>query len=655
MKPDQIDLFRWPGRPRLSPDGTQIAVAVRRMDLKRNHYLGDVWLLDASGKCPPRQLTAGCLDSQPQWSPDGRRLSFLRAVPGSSGPAKSPQLHLMATGGGEPFPVTRNPLGVAKFVWHPAGRRVAYLARVPEEGRYGTVPGIPPRMEPPRRVRHLLYRRTGIGYTFDQRMHVFTVQIPAESGPPIPTPVQLTGGDFDHFYLAYSPKGDKLAFVTARHEDRETWLTRDVFVQADGGNSPTRVTDGSLRVSRPAFSLDGESVYFLGYEVGGTGRDVYGRHSALWSVPLEGSSPPTRVSGPEIALAGGPGFAPEEDVEQDILVTADGVLVERPLRGAVQLISIRDQSTVQELLTGPRQVLGFDARPSVLALTVASDTSSGEVLVKHGSSEQRLSTFGQALSAATDVHSMHELSAHAPDGYPLHGWTVYPSGDGPHPVLLFIHGGPFVQSGWDLFDEVQVYAGAGYAVVLSNERGSCGYGEAHSRAAVQNFGKVGAMDLHALLDAALEDPRLDSARVGVLGGSYGGFMTSWLVSHSPRFQAAVSERSVNAWDSMVGTGNVGTSYPETYIGTSPDELRALSPLTFADRITTPLMLVHSEEDWNCPLEQAQRLYVALKQRGANVELLIFPGEGHELTRSGLPSHRQARFEAILDWFDRWLK
>ncbi len=651
MKPDELDLLRWPGRPRLSPEANQVAVAVRRIDLKENMYLGDIWLFDADGSGAPRQLTTGYLDSQPSWSPDGRWLSFLRVSPRGSGPDKAPQLHLVATSGGEPFALTSHPLGVSKFVWHPGAERIAYLARVPEDGRYGTARNVPPRAEPPRRIRRLLYRRDATGYTFDQRMQVFTVEVPLTQGLGPATPFQLTSGDFDHYSVAYSPAGDKLAFVSARHDDRDTRMTRDIFVQTPGGEPSMQVTDGTLVVSRPAFSLDGQSIYFTGYGAGDTGRDIFAHHSALWSVPLVELSHPSRISGPDVELP-----RIDEPGEQEIIVTEEGVLVERPVRGSVELLRIKDQSTVRELVTGPRQVLGYDARSSVLAVTISSDTSSGEVFTKHGSDERCLSDFGKALAGKTEVYPMHELGGvRAPDGYPVHGWKVYPSGKGPHPVLLLIHGGPFVQHGWNLFDEVQVYAGAGYAVVLGNERGSCGYGEAHSLAAAENYGEVGAMDLHALLDEALTDARLDGSRVGVLGGSYGGFMTSWLVSHSSRFRAAIPERSVNSWVSFVGTSDVGCSYPESYVGTSVEELRALSPLTYADSITTPVLLIQSEEDWDTPLEQAQQLFIALKRREAEVEMLIFPGEGHELSRSGLPSHRLARFEAIVEWFDRWLK
>jgi dipeptidyl aminopeptidase/acylaminoacyl peptidase len=271
-----------------------------------------------------------------------------------------------------------------------------------------------------------------------------------------------------------------------------------------------------------------------------------------------------------------------------------------------------------------------------------------------GTGERRLSDFGGPV-AAVGIRPVIDLAATAPDGYPVHGWLVTPEREGPHPVLLVVHGGPHAAYTPALFDEAQVYAGAGYAVVLGNPRGSAGYGQRHGRAVVGALGTVDVQDLLALLDAALSRPDCDATRVGVMGGSYGGFMTSWLCSHAPgRFTAAISERAVNAWDSFAGTSDIGYYFAQAYVGADRDSQWRTSPLAYAGDIDVPLLIVHSEQDWRCPLEQAQRLFVALKLRGAEVEMVVFPGEGHELSRSGRPRHRRQRFEAILNWWDRYL-
>jgi dipeptidyl aminopeptidase/acylaminoacyl peptidase len=341
-------------------------------------------------------------------------------------------------------------------------------------------------------------------------------------------------------------------------------------------------------------------------------------------------------------------------------VFGDEVLVAVLNRGAVELRSVprdADAAPLEKLATvaGERAaVRAFTVDGDRIAAVVATPESAGEVVLI-GEGTQQLLTDWSKLVRDNGIRPLEELSATAPDGYPVHGWLVLPEGEGPHPVLLVVHGGPFAAYDWGLFDEAQVYASAGYAVVLGNPRGSAGYGESHGRAIVRGFGTVDTDDLLALLDSALERPELDATRVGVMGGSYGGFMTTWLAAHhGERFRAAWSERAVNAWDSMLGSSDIGWSFVEAYIGTDLATQLDRSPLSYADRIRIPFIVVHSEQDWRCPIEQAQRLYVALKRNGAPVEMLLFPGEGHELSRSGQPRHRVQRFEAVLEWWSRQL-
>jgi dipeptidyl aminopeptidase/acylaminoacyl peptidase len=295
-------------------------------------------------------------------------------------------------------------------------------------------------------------------------------------------------------------------------------------------------------------------------------------------------------------------------------------------------------------------LLGADAAGDTIVVSYGDALRHGEVGVVRDGDLERLTDFG----AGFEPLPITELTATAADGQQLHGFVVEPPGDGQHPVLLMIHGGPFASYGWRVFDEAQVYAAAGYAVVYTNPRGSSGYGESYGSFIRGDVGARSAADLLTLLDAALERPNLDASRLGVLGGSHGGFMTTWLVGNSDRFRAAVSERAVNAIDSFEGSSDIGWSFGDDLYGPGAEDRRRQSPLTYADNITAPVLIIHSEQDWRCPIEQAQRLYVALRRRHAPVEMLLFPGEGHEMSRSGLPSHRVARFEAILDWFGRHL-
>lgn len=639
MLPADLALIRVPGVPTLSPDGSVAVVAVTRLDLDENEYRSQLWRVPTDGQRPPRKLTHGTKDGDPRISPDGRWLAFLRAVEGGK-----PQLHVMAMDGGDPRCLTDQPLGAGAPVWSPDSTAIAYVARVPEGGRYGTEEKVGPDKEAPRLITSVQYRIDNIGFTNDRRPHVFVINAVDEDAEP----VQITEGDFDHADVAWSPEGGRLAFVSARHEGREFDLADDVFVANRDGSELRALTASRTALGSPVFSPDGSTVWYAGSaDLGANGRDFVANHPGLWSVPADGSAQPTRHSDPE-----------SDDLSDGtprITVTDRGLLLGRLARGAVELVRYPwDGGAPETALTGPRQVRGHDAAADVIVAMVATSGSLGEVVVLRDGEERVLTSYGEELNATGRLHDVAEFQADSDDGYPVHGWIVHPDGDGPHPVILSVHGGPYAQYGWTLFDEAQVYASAGYAVVMCNPRGSAGYGTAHGRVIRHDMGNRDTADILAFLDAALQEPDLDADRVGVMGGSYGGFMTTWLVGHTDRFVAAISERAMNEPVSFVGSSDIGWCFPEEYCGSDPERVAAQNPLAFVDKINTPTMVIHSEHDWRCPVEQGQRLFVALKLRGVETELLLFPGEGHELSRSGLPSHRVARFDHILRWWAKHL-
>jgi dipeptidyl aminopeptidase/acylaminoacyl peptidase len=231
------------------------------------------------------------------------------------------------------------------------------------------------------------------------------------------------------------------------------------------------------------------------------------------------------------------------------------------------------------------------------------------------------------------------------------------------PLLLNIHGGPATQYGYGFFDEFQVYAEAGYGVVACNPRGSSGKGAAFVRAPVDAWEQerpVDLEDLLAVVEAALgRFPRLDAGRMGIMGGSYGGFMTARILAVDERWRSAVPERGLYSFTSFAGTSDIGHWFPGMYLRGRDFEdgwarLWRAGPLSKAHLIATPCLIVHSENDWRCPIEQAEQLHAVLVARGVESEMLRFPGESHELSRGGKPKHRRERFEAILDWHARHL-
>ncbi|MBA2317183.1 MAG: S9 family peptidase [Euzebyales bacterium] len=639
MRTDDLARLRTPSDPTLSPDGRLAVFTLTRIDLSEDVYRSDLWAVPTDGSAPARRLTRGPRDTSPRFSPDGSWIAFLRATDDDP-----PQLHVMPADGGEPRQVGEHKLGASAIAWSPDSTRIAYVARVPEDGRYGTDEKITPEKEPPRRITTRKYRLDGLGWTTDRRPHVFVVDAleeDAQGG-------QLTRGDFDHGDPAWSHDGRSVAFVSARHDERDTIHASDLFVVPAQGGDPRQLTRTFSPVARPAYTPDGATIVFTAH---GHRRDIVGRNTGIWRIPADGSGEPRRLTDAEAHDVSNP------HASGDLPLLADdrAVTTIRLHRGTVELCAFPlDGGDAQPIVDGPRTVQGYARASGVTVVVTSTEVSAGELCRVDDGHLAPLTHVGDELARAVNLRPMEELATKADDGYEVHGWTVKPAGCGPFPVLLSIHGGPFTQYGLTLFDEAQVYAGAGYAVVMGNPRGSQGYGEAHGRAIVHAMGDRDCADLTALLDAALEDPDLDADRVGVMGGSYGGFMTTWLVGHSDRFVAAISERSLTAWDSFAGSSDIGASFGDLYAGDDPARLAAQSPFTYVDDISTPVMIIHSEQDLRCPLEQAQRLFERLKRNGVETEMLLFPGEGHELSRSGLPSHRVARFEAILDWWRRHL-
>jgi dipeptidyl aminopeptidase/acylaminoacyl peptidase len=643
MRPTDLALLRVPGVPTVSPDGRIAVVAVSRPDLDADEYRSQLWAVPTDASAPARPLTSGHRDTDPAFSPDGRWLAYLSAEPGGK-----PQVHVLPTAGGAGRRLTDHPLGAGAPAWSPDSRRLAYPARVPEEGRYGTADGVAAGAEPPRLVTTLQYRRDGVGFLVDRRSQVFVLDLPegfADDTATVVAPRQVTAGDADCEDVSWHPGGEELVFVSARHERADRDLVRDVYAIDVDGAGLRRVTLSRGDCALPTYGPDGSLYVTAVPDLGPDGVDFVARQSVPCRVEPGGELTP--LLDPELHHRG--------DETRATLVVDGAVLVGVQRRGAVELLRVPlDGAAPEALVDGPFTVRGVAAAGGVVVACVAHDRSAGELIALTPGRRRLLTGFGRALGETGRVHRMVERTATAPDGCPVHGWVTTPSGPGPHPVLLTIHGGPFAQYGLQLFDETQAYVSAGYAVVQCNPRGSSGYGAAHGRVIKEAFGDRDAADVLAFLDAVLDEPALDADRVGIMGGSYGGYLTTLLIGRTSRFAAAISERAFTDPVSFVGTSDIGWVFPDQYLGTDPARVAEQSALANAGRITTPTLVIHSEEDWRCPVEQGARLYVELKRRGIPSELLLFPGEGHELSRSGRPRHRLARLEHVVRWWARWL-
>ncbi|HSN43671.1 MAG TPA: S9 family peptidase, partial [Propionibacteriaceae bacterium] len=466
-----------------------------------------------------------------------------------------------------------------------------------------------------------------------------------------PQSTQLTEGDADHTQPVFSADGRSVVVVASRHESADTDLVSDLYRFSLDGGAPVRLTnlgDGPrLGVDGPAISEDGELLFFVGADLGETGRDFVGRNPGLFVMPASGGEPTRLTDADSVAITSRP-----------VMDGLDGVLVIDEVRGHSRVLRVLADGTSEVVLEGTLVAAAVEpvAGSDEVVVTYSDPRTSGDVgLVDSDGTLKPLTDFSASLREHTSLREPIELDATAPDGYPVHGWVVVPEGEGPHPVLLTIHGGPFAAYHGAWFDEFQVYAHAGYAVVACNPRGSFGYGQDHGRVIKEDMGNLDMVDILAFLDHAVATvPGLDGERVGIQGGSYGGYMTAWIIGHDHRWKGAIVERGYLDPASFIGASDIGWFFSSEYTGEGLEAANRQSPMMFTGEVTTPTLVLHSEQDLRCPLSQALRYYTEIKLNGVDAELLVFPGENHELSRSGTPHHRRQRFEKILDWWERKL-
>ncbi len=650
MQPRDVGALVEAGEPRVSPDGQRVAFTVTTVDLDANRYRSALWLAAADGSVEPRQLTDGeHRDVHPRWSPDGRELAFVTHR-GDTGC----QVLLLPADGGEARRLATFDEEVEDLAWAPDGARLALTARVRERAQYDPERDAD---RPFRRITRLVSRVDGAGWTIDRPRQLHVVEV-TSGEVDVRTSAEGGVGGF-----AWTSDSDALVVAAGVTATWDRDVAADLHLVAAKGDASLRplTSDPATTADQPVCSPDGEVVTFVQSQA-----RTYPSNSQVAVLRL--TTGEVGVLTAELdrsclpALGGGGHACFDGD---------GGVVFSVEDAGNVHLHRIDiDGTGSRVLLAGDRQITAFDVASGTLVVTVADASSFPSLVVLDPDGTERVLWSAPVPFPTSEPQRFVAVS---PDGTEVEAWLVPPiehDGSTPAPMLLHIHGGPFSQYGNRLFDEFQVAAGAGYAVVYTNPRGSSGHGEVWGRAIRgrtaaddpgTGWGSVDAEDVLAVVDEAVRGfPHVvDPARLGVLGGSYGGYLTSWLVAHDDRFLAACSERALNNMVTFAHTSDIGSHFLPGYLGTDhlrdPDELARQSPTTYAGAITTPMLLLHSEDDLRCPIEQAEDLFTRLALLGREVELVRVPGEGHELTRSGAPAHRVARFELILEFFDRHLR
>ena len=664
LTPEDIERIILVSDAQIAPDGRHVAYVQTRLDREKNDYQSSLYIVPTDGGARVRYTAAGARDTFPRWSPSGDRLAFLSNRSGSS------QLWAIPLAGGEATQLTDLPEPVTFFAWSPDGATIAFVSKTEaeqlrrqEESTCVETEAAPDEETDVVRLTRIRFRADGTpGFLDDKHSHVWCM--PSTGG----TPWQVTSGDFDDGWPAWSPSGRELAFASNRTPDREYNNVHELWaVNARGGEARPVLVGQQAMFGEPVWSPDGTAIAVVGHRDPVSGSAT---NANIWWVAASGGEPENRTA--VLDRSAGNAVATDTGVEVSCgpawLPDGSTILYQLSDWGSVHVYAVPVVSgEPRPVIAGDRCVSSFSvsADGSRLAFVAGDALNPGDVYVcdADGANERRLTAVNQEFFASVAVSAPEEIRfrSQAPDEAELQGWIMKPVGFMPgrrYPMVLEIHGGPHSMYGNAYFHEFQLLAAQGYVVLYTNPRGSQGYGETFTKYTLGAWGEKDFPDFMGAVDHVIGLGYVDPNRLGVTGGSYGGFSTNWVIGHTDRFKAAVTQRCLSNLWSFFGTSDIGFWFGAYEIGAMPWEDREpylrLSPITYVDRMTTPLLILHSEQDYRCPIEQAEQLFVSLKALRREVEFVRFPDESHGLSRTGKPKHRVERLQHILGWFERHL-
>ena len=643
--------------PALSPDARRVAFVVTTVVEDKDRRHNEIWMAPADGAAPAFRYTSPSTEaSSPNWSPDGSLLAFSSKREGSDD-----DIWFLRTSapGGEAFQIK----GVhAMPVFSRDGQWLAYAWRGEEPDSL--------KKEPWRsRVSPTAITRGPDPKRFDGRVYTSIPIVADERGylPPRETrrpshlylvtraggiPRQLTSGDLSQGSPAWSPDGKTIVFEQDSTENQEV---RDdampaLFLYTLGDSSVRALRTGFVQSSSPAWSPDGRTIAFVCSKGRGMENDI------CLAPVAEGGGPASNLTSNWSLDPSSPAWS------------ADGKTLYffAETNGNVHVFAVAPTGgAVRQVTTGERQLRGFTLSTDTrsLAYTATDVTHGTELYVAAiGGAERRLTNFNDSLFKQVTAIPADTFWFTGVGGLKIEGWLMRPYGYQPgktYPLVLSIHGGPHSNYGNVLFPEFQMLAGQGYWTLFTNPRGSTGYGHAFTFATRGRWGMEDYQDLMQAVDVAIARAKggVDTTRMAVLGGSYGGFMTNWIVGHTQRFRVAQTDRSIYNWYSWYGSSDAQglTDYEFNGAPWESDSLyRVLSPMKFASNMQTPMLIVHSEDDKRVPITDAEQLFMSLRKRGIPAEFVRYPRSFHGLSRTGPPWLLVDRLERIRTWFAHWI-
>ncbi len=645
--------LRGVGSPQVSPDGRWVVFSLSTTDYDANDSTREIMLLSTDTN-RVRRLVEG---ASPQWSPDGRFIAYrgTKEDTDADGDKETDEQASDSQSGLWLYDLTNDSNrflvrihstdhflghGARKnFIWSHDGKHIAYV---------GAEPAIESDKEEPDVLvfRRILYK-TRTSFSDNRRTHVWIVAVAGGE------PRLLTPGRFDEHSITFSPDDRHIAFASNRSDDPDNNYTDDLWTLDVATEQVQRLTHSSGTVFQPSWSPDGRQIAFLATVRAVNTKDSPPEDRRLYVMDRAGGTP-RNLTGALDRRVGGFTWHPRG---RAIYFSAGD-------RGRSPLFRVTLASgEIDRMLDGEHRVGGYsvDAHARVMAFTKTSVTEPGELWLADadGRNPRRVTSYNDDFLQRVALQPAETIWFDSFDGTPIQGWVMKPAGFTPgrkHPTVLWVHGGPHGMYGYAFSSRMQLLAANGYGVIYLNPRGSTGYGQAFSDGCVMNWGGGDYKDLMAGVDfAAARYDWIDADRLGVIGGSYGGFMTNWIVTQTHRFKAAVSVASVSNLISFYGTSLYHLLIEVEFNGKPWDNYPLLwqwSPLAHIRNVKTPTLLLHGENDHDVPFTQAEEMYIALKKLGVDSELVRYPGEGHGFRK---PRHRIDYLHRTIEWFDRYLK
>lgn len=677
------DLFNfvWTGDTQVSPDGARVAFVRVTVNEKKDGYNTAIWSVSpATGET--HQLTTGPRDSTPRWSPDGKFLVFVRLTE-KDGRPDLPQLFMLPMAGGDSFQFTTLARGAGAPQWSPDGRMIAFgnsanaedVAKATPKPSPSPTPADAKKPEEPREsdvrvITRAVYRFNGAGYTDTKHPgHIWVVNAPRTSDEKV-TPKQLTSGRYEEDSLTWARDSSRIYFTSDRIDEPYYELpSTTIYSVAVTGAEPTKITSFDMDAGAFSVSPDGKRFAFIGSE--SQPINSYTQPD-LWVMDIAPNAKPrnlTKAFDYDVASGvGGDNGAPRGGGANLPIWTADGKgIIEVYAKEGRTNLGVFDATSGKEtdLTTGSQAVVSFRATPDArkFALVISTPTRIGDVFWLDGAGTQpkQLTHLNDELFSQLNLTAPEEVWYTSFDGKKIQAWVQKPPDFDPtrkYPLILNIHGGPHAAYGFIFDHEFQWMAAKGYVVLYPNPRGSTSYGQDFGNIIQYNYPGDDYKDLMAGVDELLKRGYIDEKKLGVTGGSGGGLLTNWTIGQTTRFAAAVSQRDIADWASFWYVADF-TLFQPTWFRKPPfenaEEYKARSPITYINKVKTPLMLILGEADYRTPTGAGgEEMFRALKYRKIPTVMVRFPNESHELSRSGQPWHRIERLQHIVGWFDKWL-